>query len=71
MSEKKIRFITDWKAEYRESGDCYILTGKAMNDDRFEDGKFIYSSMLLKIDYVNMVAETANTLYHLTGPERE
>lgn len=75
---KPIRHITDWHVEYNEPGDCYILVGKALNDSRFNpldpreefmDGHRIQTSMLLSIDYIERMAETANSLYKLVGNE--
>jgi hypothetical protein len=73
---KPIRQITDWRVEYRESGDCYVLVGKASNDSRFnpldpyeefKDGHNIETSMLYNVDYVGRMAETANSIYSLVG----
>lgn len=73
---KPVRQITDWRVEYRESWDGYVLIGKALNDSRFnpldpyeefKDGHNIETSMLYNIDYIGKTAETANSIYSLVG----
>jgi hypothetical protein len=73
---KPIREITDWEVKYSDSGDCFYLIGSAYHDSRFneldpyeefKEGHRIQTSMLLNIDYVDRIAETANSLYKLIG----
>jgi hypothetical protein len=69
---KPIRQLYDWEVQYSFSGDCYILLGKCQDDDRkngyeFADGHLMRTSMLLSVDYVNRIAETANSIYKLLG----
>jgi hypothetical protein len=73
---KPVYGIIDWEVKYMESGDCYVLYGRALNDSRFnpldpyeefKDGHRIQTSMLLNIDYIDRTAETANSVYMLIG----
>lgn len=73
---KPIYELTDWEVKYMESGDCYVLVGRACNDARFnpldpyeefKDGHRIQTSMLYNIDYIDRTAETANSVYKLIG----
>ena len=44
-----------------------VITGEVYNDikKRWEDGTLIHTSRVLKIDFVNGVVETRNSVYHL------
>jgi hypothetical protein len=41
------------------------LGGNIFGDDRFEDGKYIFTSEVVKLDYENNKLETLNSLYDL------
>ena len=41
------------------------LGGNVFGDDRFEDGKYIFTSEVVKLDYENNKLETLNSLYDL------
>lgn len=44
-----------------------IMYGSVYNDikGRFPDGCFIHTSKVLKVDFVNGIVETKNSVYHL------
>jgi hypothetical protein len=55
--------LKDWLLEDR--GEYYAITGKVYNDDRFNDGSTIHTSMLMSIDFEHSTARTRNTEYML------
>lgn len=55
--------LIDWKIEDR--GGWFSLLGKVLDDDRFPDMEVVRTSMLERIDFVEGVAETKNTVYRL------
>lgn len=58
--------LKNWYITQREDK-IVILHGDIYNDikRRFADGTPIHTSVVLKIDFVNGVAETKNSVYHL------
>lgn len=68
-TDKPIKSIRDWKV-ISFAGAGYRLQGKPVNDSRFPDeDKWIYTSLLLSVNYIEMTAETSHTIYSLLGPE--
>ena len=57
--------LRDW--EIKEFFGKYVIVGDVYNDikRRFNDGARIRTSEVLKIDFVNGVVETRNSVYHL------
>lgn len=41
------------------------IGGNIFGDERFEDGKYIFTSDVVKLDYENMKLETLNSVYEL------
>jgi len=60
---KRTSTLTNWKIEDR--GDWYSLIGSVINDERFDNGEVVRTSMIEKIDFVRGIAETKNTIYRL------
>ena len=63
MSEKKRSAITMWQVVPMFG--AHVLTGQVTGDSRFEDGTFVRTSNLLRVDFANKEAETLNTIYSL------
>ena len=63
MSEKKRSAITMWQVVPMFG--AHVLTGQVTGDSRFEDGTFVRTSKLLRVDFANKEAETLNTIYSL------
>ena len=61
----QINLLKNWEVQF----DCgkHTIVGNIYNDskNRFTDGKIIYTSRLLNIDFVNNTATTKNTTYNL------
>jgi hypothetical protein len=59
--------IENWKVvDYCYSTGEQVVTGRIFGDeDRFEDGTFIRTSAIVKIDYENKRLETLNSIYTL------
>ena len=57
--------LKDWTITKRYGEVVFI--GKIYNDikRRFDDGDEIITSRVLKVDFVNGVVETRNSVYHL------
>jgi len=47
------------------------LIGQIYNDDRFEDGKTVFTSTLVEFDITNNTAKTENTIYELGKPSEK
>ncbi len=41
------------------------IGGNIFGDERFEDGKYIFTSDVVKLDYENKKLETLNSVYEL------
>ena len=59
--------LSEWRLDFDLVANKYFFYGKIYKDElkRFEDGKRIRTSELLKIDFQTMTAETKNTIYNL------
>ena len=59
--------IENWKVvDWCKSTGEKVVTGAIFGDeDRFEDGTFIRTSAIVKLDYENKKLETLNSLYDL------
>lgn len=57
--------LQNWKADYWYSTGEQVVTGNLFWGDRFEDGTFIRTSAIVKLDYENSRLETLNSLYEL------
>ena len=57
--------IENWKVFDFFGGSDKVATGNIFGDDRFEDGKFIRTSAIVKLDYENNKLETLNSIYEL------
>ena len=66
---KNTAILKNWRIlpEVGATGDFYRLYGTIYNDsaERFADGRRVQTSLLLKIDFDTMTAETKNTIYTL------
>lgn len=60
---KRESTLNNW--EIVNMGDWHCLRGNVINDDRFDDGEMVRTSMLESIDFKKKIAETMNTIYHL------
>lgn len=58
-------YIKNWKIE--KVGNSVVIFGEIYNDikKRFPDGTEIHTSKVLKIDFINGIVETLNSVYHL------
>lgn len=65
IMEKKTREMKVEKIATTLRGD-FVLLGYSVNDDRFDNGKSIQTSKLVKIDFEKKIAETKNTIYKFT-----
>lgn len=71
MTEEKTKpfrgVIQIWKVvDYCKSTGEKVVTGNIFGDeDRFEDGTFIRTSAIVKLDYENKKLETLNSVYEL------
>ncbi len=64
MKQKKHEaIIRYWRIEDR--GGYYCLNGMIFKHGNFPDGEPIFTSKLVKIDFVKKRAETQNTIYRL------
>ena len=61
---KKRSTITEWQIVPMYG--CYVLTGQIMNDARFDNGTFVRTSKLVRVDFEKKEAETLNTIYQLS-----
>lgn len=57
--------LKNWHIEPINKG-CIVI-GEIYNDikKRFENGELIWTSRVIKIDFVNGIVETKNSVYHL------
>jgi len=65
---KPIRFLIDWRLRFEERSDCFKLFGDLINDPEYPEQPPWKTTMVLKIDFVKMEAETKNSIYKLIGP---
>lgn len=67
MSKKFRGAIENWKVvDWCKSTGEKVVTGNIFSDeDRFEDGTFIRTSAIVKLDYENNKLETLNSIYDL------
>ena len=61
---KRRSTLCEWQVAEVSTG-TYVLTGQTMNDDRFDDGTFVRTSKLVRVDFQKKEAETLNTIYSL------
>lgn len=62
--------LKDWEIKKIREG-VVVMFGYIYNDikGRFDDGTFIHTSRVLKIDFVNGICETENSVYHFDYKE--
>ena len=67
----KTNYLKNWIVVGIPQG--MVIEGEIYNDikKRFEDGKVIHTSRVLKADFVNGVVETLNSVYHLELKNKE
>lgn len=63
MSEKPRSAITAWQVVPMFG--VHVLTGRVSGHSRLEDGTFVRTSKLLRVDFDKKEAETFNTIYSL------
>ena len=61
--EKQKSCLVEWQVV--DFGSCYVLTGQVVNDPRFDDGEYVRTSKLIRVDFEKKEAETLNTIYTL------
>lgn len=63
--------LQNWFFEQTPRG-SYVITGNIYGDEkgRFEDGTIIHTSKLESVDFLNGIAKTLNSTYHL-GSKKE
>lgn len=63
--------LRDWiiRHDFNAKTEWHCLTGHIYNDSRgkFIDGQEVVTSRLIRINFENMIAETENTAYKLSG----
>lgn len=62
----KTNYLKNWEL-HKTIGGSVVVTGTVYNDikKRFKDGAQIVTSRVLKINFVEGVVETLNSIYHL------
>jgi hypothetical protein len=70
--------LEDWavvpslkNGKYQELRPGNLLVGRAFGHLRIKSGTFIFTSLIVRIDLENNVAETKNTSYHLGEASHE
>jgi len=58
-------------ASYQELGVGNLLVGKVFGHSRIDDGTFIFTSPVVRLDGNSRVAETRNTAYRLGEASRD
>ena len=71
-TELKTNLLRNWSIDHHWDGNM-VLHGEIYNDDkgRFPDGATIRTSRLLYIDFVEGIAKTKNSVYHLEKRSRK